>query len=106
MQSLNVTINIPPDVVCVPKKEWERMVRIVEDRVVWWTMEDLMRKTQRGRSWIKKYMIDDPLIRQEIDSFTQFPKGGSGEYRFLISKMDRYLEERFDFIKERAECDI
>lgn len=103
MQSLNVTINIPPDIVFVPKKEWEKVMSIVEDRVEWWTMEDVMRKTQRGRKWIKTYIIDDPVIRQEIDSFTHFPKGNSGEYRFHAKKMNRFLDERFELIKERAE---
>ncbi len=102
MQALQATIQIPPELVLITKVEYENLKSVAEDKPLWWTMQDLMNKTCRGRKWIKQYMIDDPVIRKKIEPFTQFPKGDSGSYIFHAKKMEQFIDENFELIKERA----
>lgn len=102
MQALQATIQIPPELVLITKVEYDTLKSVAEDKPQWWTMKDLMIKTNRGRKWIKQYMIDDPVIRKKIEPFTQFPKGDSGSYIFHAKKMEQFIDENFELIKERA----
>lgn len=102
MQSLQATIQIPPELVLITKVEYDTLKSVAEDKPQWWTMKDLMLKTNRGRKWLTTYMIKDPVISKKIDSFTQFPKNDSGEYRFHAKKMEQFIDENFELIKERA----
>ncbi|BAH18249.1 DUF771 domain-containing protein [Macrococcoides caseolyticum] len=102
MQSLNVTINIPSDLVVVPKKEYEELLIAVDKSPKWWTMEDLEEKLQRERKWIIKHLIKDNVIGQHIATMTLFPPPG-GHYRFDAKRLNKFIDENFDLIKERLE---
>lgn len=103
MQTLNVTINIPPEFVVVPKKEYEELLHAVDSSPKWWTMQDLEKKLQRERKWIIKHLIKDDVIGKKVATMTLFPPGDRGHYRFDARRMNKFIDENFELIKERAE---
>ncbi|UTH13325.1 DUF771 domain-containing protein [Macrococcus equipercicus] len=99
--SFNAVITIPPEYVVIKKIEYDRLVE--NDEVKFWELEDLMTKTCSSKYWVMKNIVNNPELRDLIESFSIFPKGKNGPYKFNAKKMSRFLDEHFEEIKERAE---
>ena len=64
----------------------------------WWTMEDLMNETNKGRKWLKDNILTVPKFRKEIEQFSHYAINKNDEYRFVGSKMKQFLEDNFKVI--------
>ncbi|KAA1039152.1 DUF771 domain-containing protein [Macrococcus equipercicus] len=98
---IQAVITLPSELVVLKKVDYEKLQDEASD--VWWTMQDLMDTTQKGRKWLMKYIINDEYMKKRISAFTIFPSNQGGEYSFNRRQMRKFLDENFELIKERAE---
>ncbi|MDH9162104.1 DUF771 domain-containing protein [Staphylococcus succinus] len=61
----------------------------------WWDMSDLEIETGYKRDWLKRNILKVPKYKKEIESFSHYPRNRNDEYRFIGSKMQCFLEEKF-----------
>ncbi|WP_179135361.1 DUF771 domain-containing protein [Mammaliicoccus sciuri] len=99
-QTIQATINIPPDYVLIKKVEHEQLV---ERQAIAMTMKEVCEEFQRDRTWVKKNVMDKPYFRRKIEKFSQFPEGKNGQYRFHRRKMLNFIDEYYEEIIERSE---
>lgn len=64
----------------------------------WWTMQDLEHETSKTRKWLKDNILKVPKYQKEIETFSHYPINNNDEYRFVGSKMQQFLEDKFDEI--------
>ena len=61
-----------------------------------WTMADLERETNYKRDWLKRNVLKP--YRNEIENFAHYPKKQQDEYSFVGSKMQAFIEDKFNEI--------
>lgn len=103
IQSLNVqlSIQIPPDLVLITKVELEELKKN-ELAGVYWTMRDIEQRVNRKSEWIKEYILYPTRFRKILDvengGFVFYPKVQGQTWSFLASSMAEFLEKRFSQI--------
>lgn len=97
-QKINVEIIIPANFVLISKIEHERLHEEA-DIGRWWTLQDVLDRTNRSRDWFKKNILFHPRYKKKIDvkngGFVKYPSGGRDSYLFLPSKTKEFLENNF-----------
>ncbi|MDK4449760.1 MULTISPECIES: DUF771 domain-containing protein [Enterococcus] len=100
-QYLEAKIVIPEDYVIITKVEYERFI-LNEELGRWWTLKDVMKRVNRGRTWLIGNLLNHPKYRKKIDvkngGFVKYPVGGKDSYLFLASETKKFLEENFSSI--------
>ena len=98
MQKINVEITIPENLVLISKIEYEQLQND-SDIGRWWTLQDVLDRTNRSRDWLKNNILFHPRYKKIIDvkngGFVKFPNGGRDTYLFLPSKTKEFLEDNF-----------
>lgn len=100
MQQLNVqlSIPIPADTVLISKVELEELKRN-ELTGVYWSMQDLEQRLNKGQAWIKENILFQPRFRKILDvehgGFVFYPKAKGQNWSFHALKMAEFLDKRF-----------
>lgn len=100
MQQLNVQLKIPipADTVLISKVELEELKK-QELSGVYWTMQDLERRVNKGQVWIKENILYQPSFRKVLDveygGFVYYPKSKGQIWSFQATKMAEFLDKRF-----------
>lgn len=61
----------------------------------WWSMDDLIYHTGKGRKWIKENILEVPRYKEEIQHFAHYAETPQDRYIFVGSKMKKFLEDNF-----------
>lgn len=100
MQSLQVNIQIPDDLVLIKKVEYERFLA---DQLHgrYWDIEDLEAHVKKNYRWIRKHILMNPMFRRKLDvnygGFVSYPEKGE-HWSFHAVKMSQFLDENFHTI--------
>lgn len=99
--SININVELPDDYLIISKSEYHSLVNNKNlPTKTWWSMEDLMNESNESRKWLIDSLIKNAEIWKEIESFAHLPKHNNDEYRFVGTKMKRFLENNFKRLKE------
>ncbi|GKS14739.1 hypothetical protein YDYSY3_57390 [Paenibacillus chitinolyticus] len=100
MQKLTVelSIPIPENHVLISKVEFEELKQ-KELAGVYWSMQDLERRLNKGQAWIKENILFQPRFKKMLDvqcgGFVFYPKARGQNWSFQASKMAEFLDKRF-----------
>ncbi|MBF7022534.1 DUF771 domain-containing protein [Staphylococcus kloosii] len=98
--SINISVELSDDYLIITKSEYYSLLDNKNlPTKTWWSMDDLMNESNESRKWIKDNLIKDEEVWKEIESFTHLPKHNNDEYRFVGTKMKRFLEDNFKKLK-------
>lgn len=61
----------------------------------WWSMDDLMHHTGKGRKWLRENILHVPRYKEEIQQFAHYAETPQDRYVFVGSKMQKFLEDNF-----------
>lgn len=94
MQTLEVKVAIPDDMVIIKKIEYQELLDSVSNQLVW-SMKDLERALGRSDDWIKEKILYPH--REELDiqlgGFVKYPESKGQPWRFGAKRMSEWLEE-------------
>ena len=94
MQTLQVNIPVPSDMVLIKRVDYEEMLTKI-DREKIWTMSDLEEITGRGRQWLKEKILY--VYRDELDlmqgGFVRYPENRGGQWKFEARQMSDWLDK-------------
>lgn len=103
MQQLkvNLTIQIPEDMVLISKVELEEL----KDQSlsgVYWFMKDLEKRVGRSRDWIIENILYQPRFKKILDSenggFVYYPESKGQKWSFHAKRMAKFLDDNFSSI--------
>jgi len=100
MQQLTVqlSIPIPNDSVLISKVELEELKK-QELAGVYWSMQDLEQRVNKGQVWIKENILYQPKFKKVLDvehgGFVFYPKAKGQNWSFHAAKMADFLDKRF-----------
>ncbi|GAA4827767.1 DUF771 domain-containing protein [Paenibacillus vulneris] len=108
MQQLTVqlSIPIPADSVLISRVELEELKR-QELLGVYWSMQDLEERVNKGQVWIKENILFQPRFKKNLDveqgGFVFYPKAKGQNWSFHAIKMAEFLDKHFgDIFKTKA----
>lgn len=94
--SININVELPDDYLLISKNEYYSLIdNNALPTKTWWSMRDLELETGFKREWLKRNILQNPKYKKEIELFTHYPMNRNDEYRFIGSKMQQFLEEKF-----------
>ncbi|MEY9097032.1 DUF771 domain-containing protein [Paenibacillus sp. RC84] len=100
MQNITVqlSIPIPEDHVIISKIEFEEFKQM-ELAGVYWSMQDLERRLNKGQAWIKDNILFQPRFKKLLDvqngGFVFYPKARGQNWSFQAGRMAEFLDKRF-----------
>ncbi|WP_217562710.1 DUF771 domain-containing protein [Paenibacillus sp. GbtcB18] len=100
MQNITVQLSIPvpEDHVIIRKIEFEELKQM-ELAGVYWSMQDLERRLNKGQAWIKENILLQPRFKKILDvqngGFVFYPKAQGHNWSFQAAKMAEFLDKRF-----------
>lgn len=97
MQTLDVQIKIPDDLVLITKSTHEELLE--QDLIGrTWNMKQLEERTNRSAQWLRRNILEVPEFKDEIKEFVQFPEINGQPWKFGALRMSRWLEENQELI--------
>lgn len=93
-QTLQVSIEIPETHVMLTMDEYEEYKKL-ELKGKYFSLNQLAKRIGRSEDWIKKYIIDNPRNRKQIEEFSKFSNGKGTGYMFHAEKMLDWLDLHF-----------
>ena len=94
-QTLQVSIVIPETHVMLSIDEYQEYKKL-ELKGKYFTLSQLAERIGRSEEWIKKYIINNPRNRRQIESFSQFSTGKGTGYMFHAEKILDWLDVNFE----------
>ena len=100
MQKLSVelSIEIPADLVLIKKVEYEELKRN-ELRGTYWTMKHLEQRTGKKQVWLKENILYPDKFRKVLDvkngGFVFYPQITGQHWSFQATKMAEFLDQNF-----------
>lgn len=95
---INAKIPIPEEQILIEKVELVRL-QSLEYKGQYWTMQDLEKRTNKKRDWLKDNILFNPtfLSKLNVDNggFVYYPVKRGQNWSFQASKMAKFLEENF-----------
>lgn len=71
----------------------------------WWSLDDVVGRINRGKTWFKTNVLEHPKWRHTIDiengGFVYYPANQGDKYSFLPSKTIEFLENNFSKILKK-----
>lgn len=97
MQSLQVEIPVPKDMILITKVEYEHMLdNAMKNRV--WSMGDLEDATGRSNNWLKENILYP--YRDELDclngGFVKYPEKRGQPWKFGAVQMRQWLDDNIE----------
>ncbi|UQZ87287.1 hypothetical protein SK3146_06584 [Paenibacillus konkukensis] len=96
--TLQLTIPIPAESVLISRVELEEL-RKQELLGIYWSMQDLERRVNKGQVWIKENILYQPRFKKILDveqgGFVFYPKSRGQNWSFHAAKMAEFLDKRF-----------
>lgn len=93
MQTLQVNIPVPADMVLIKRVDYEDMLTRVEREKIW-NMNDLEDITGRGQRWLKENILY--VYRDELDlmqgGFVKYPEKQGEQWKFEARRMSDWLD--------------
>ena len=97
MQTLEVKVAIPDDMVIIKKIEYQELLDSVSSQLVW-SMKDLERALGRSDDWIKEKILYP--YREELDvelgGFVRYPSAKGQPWKIGAKQMRDWIEENLE----------
>lgn len=97
MQTLEVKVAIPDDMVIIKKIEYQELLNSVSSQLVW-SMKDLERVCGRSDDWIKEKILYP--YREELDvqlgGFVRYPSAKGQPWKIGAKQMRNWIEENLE----------
>ncbi|MEC1177655.1 DUF771 domain-containing protein [Metasolibacillus meyeri] len=101
MQNLQISVQIPDNLVLIEKVEYEQLQ---QERLLGthWTMKDLETRTNKKQEWLKEHVLYQPKFKKQLDiangGFVYYPKKSGEKWAFQATKMAQFLDDNFYLI--------
>ena len=97
MQTLEVKVAIPDDMVIIKKIEYQKLLDSVSSQLVW-SMKDLEKALGRSDDWIKEKILYP--YREELDvqlgGFVRYPSAKGQPWKIGAKQMRNWIEENLE----------
>lgn|SRR5699024_2371302 len=105
-QTIEAKISVPIPTGYVLVKE-SKLVELESNEVkgYWWSLNDVLKRINRGKTWFNDNVLNHPKWRHTIDiengGFVYYPANQGDKYSFLPSKTIEFLEDNFSKILKK-----
>lgn len=93
MQTLEVKVAIPDDMVIIKKIEYQDLIDSVSSQLVW-SMKDCEKAIGRSDDWIKEKILYPHRDKLDVlnGGFVKYPESKGQPWRFGAKRMSEWLE--------------